>query len=73
MRRYGSVVLDEMDTAGFALPHLRLHRVVTYPLKRIEVLVSRAMRSPAMWEAIHARSEKCIQQRIENAGVLAMP
>ena len=68
---HGSVVLDETDTTGFALPHLRLHRVVTYPLTRIEVLVSRALRSPAMWEAIHAKSEKSIRQRIDRARLQA--
>ena len=61
---HGSVMLDEQDAQGFSLPHLEMFRVVTYPLRRIEVMLARVSESAQMWDAIARESDEWTRRRI---------
>ena len=62
---HGSVVLDEQDIAGFALPHLRMFRVVTYPLRRVETMLARVGDKPVLWEDVQRSSDAWVRKRTE--------
>ena len=62
---HGSVVLDESDVAGFALPRHEVSRIVTYPLRRIERMLERVGEVPGSWRTIRSKSKHLIQRRAE--------
>ena len=64
---HGSVVLDMKDLAGYALPHLDMFRVVTYPLSRIERMIARVERDQDILNEVLERSDKWTQRRIRDA------
>ena len=62
---HGSVLLDEQDIAGFALPHLRMFRIVTYPLRRVETMLARIGHKPELWEDLLSSSDAWVRKRAE--------
>ena len=62
---HGSVVLDESDIAGFALPHYSVFRTVTYPIRRIESLLCRVGETPQLWEEVKASSDETTRNHLE--------
>ena len=62
---HGSVVLDESDVEGFALPRHAVSRIVTYPLRRIERMLERVGETPSIWRTIRGKSKHLIQRRAE--------
>ena len=62
---HGSVLLDKQDIAGFALPHLRMFRIVTYPLRRVETMLARIGHKPELWEDLLSSSDAWVRKRAE--------
>ena len=56
-------MLDEQDIAGFALPHLRMFRVVTYSLRRVETMLARVGDKPVLWEDVQRSSDAWVRKR----------
>ena len=69
-RLHGSVVVDESDVGGFALSHLRLMRVVTYPLKMVENLLKRLAQEANKLEDVRRASEEWVAKRMLGEGVV---
>jgi hypothetical protein len=63
-RLHGSVVLDQKDATGFALPHYDIARIVTYPLARIEALLQRLSDEPEKLQCVRERSHPWIRARM---------
>lgn len=50
---------------GIRLPGIRMLRLLTYPLHRIEKLLSRLAEDPAAFELVIAVSDKHVRKRLE--------
>ena len=55
---------EESKIGGYAFPSLKMMRVVTYPLKGVEALLTRLAEDPDAMEELHANSKPWIQQRM---------
>lgn len=64
---HGSVLLDDSNVAGFALQHLRMYRVLTYPLRRIERMLARVGDTPGMWDEIRDESDEWTRGRMRES------
>ena len=69
-RLHGSVVVDESDVGGFALSHLRLMRIVTYPLIMVENLLKRLAQEANKLEDVRRVSEEWVAKRMLGEGVV---
>ena len=63
-RLHGSVLPEEDEIRGYAFPSLKMMRVVTYPLKGVETLLTRLAEDPDALEELRANSHPWIQQRM---------
>ena len=63
-RLHGSVLPIEDELEGYGFPSLKMMRVVTYPLKGVERLLSRLGEDPDALEKLRASSKPWIQQRM---------
>ena len=61
---HGSVVLPKEDIQGFALKHLSMYRVVTYPLSRIETLLNRIGTDSRKREELISKSDDETKNRL---------
>ena len=61
---HGSAALPEEAVKGFALKHLSMFRVVTYPLSRIETLLYRVGKNSEAWETIKKLSDSDTKERL---------
>lgn len=61
---HGSVALSEEDIQGFALKHLSMFRVITYPLSKIETLLNRVGTELEKWEELISKSDADTQARL---------
>ena len=70
-RLHGSVLPDEHQLQGYGFPDLRMMRVVTYPLKGIESLLTRLADDSSALAKLRASSHTWIQQRMLYARYIA--
>ena len=70
-RLHGSVIVEEPDMVGFALSHLRLMRVVTYPLIQVENLLKRLAQDPEKLEEVRRASKEWVARRMHGERVVA--
>ena len=63
-RLHGSVLPEASKIGGYAFPSLKMMRVVTYPLKGVEALLTRLAEDPGAMEELRAKSKPWIQQRM---------